>query len=117
MKHTAKPLWRGISALCTAALLLGLSACEVKKTEEGRAPDVDVDVKADPGKLPKYEVDAADVDVKTKEEKVLVPKVVMEEQKINVPDVDVTMPSEKSDVPPASAPAPEPAPAPAPANP
>jgi hypothetical protein len=42
----------------------------------------DVDVSAEGGKVPEYDVDAADVDVKS------------EKREITVPDVDVTMPGE-----------------------
>ena len=59
---------------------LGLAGCDVEKTEEGKMPDVDVNV--DSGKLPEYDVDTPDVDVGTKE------------KTITVPDVDVTMPDD-----------------------
>ncbi|HSN70960.1 MAG TPA: hypothetical protein VLT59_05600, partial [Steroidobacteraceae bacterium] len=54
---------------------------EVRQTEEGRAPDIDVD--AEGGRLPEYDVETPDVDVGT------------EEKTITVPDVDVTMPDEE----------------------
>lgn len=47
------------------AFVLGLSACDVQKTQEGEMPKVDVDVKG--GQVPKYDVDAADIDVKKKQ--------------------------------------------------
>lgn len=72
----------------TAALLLALGAsavalggCQVEQTEEGELPDVDVT--AEGGQLPEYDVDTADVEVGTREETV------------TVPDVDVTMPDEQ----------------------
>lgn len=72
----------------TAALLLALGAsaialggCQVEKTQEGELPDVDVT--AEGGQLPEYDVQTADVDVGTREETV------------TVPDVDVTMPDEQ----------------------
>ena len=37
---------------------------EVTKTQEGRMPDVDVDVKG--GKLPEYDVDGPDIDIEKK---------------------------------------------------
>jgi hypothetical protein len=66
-----------------AAALMGLSlaACTVEQTEEGEAPDVDVEA----GKLPEYDVDAADVDVNVDTAKVLVPDV-----DINKPKPDTT---------------------------
>lgn len=57
---------------------LGMAGCDVEKTEEGALPDVDVKG----GNLPKYDVDAPDVDVGTKE------------KTITVPDVDVNMPDD-----------------------
>ncbi|HEY9098560.1 MAG TPA: hypothetical protein VIN38_06800 [Thiobacillus sp.] len=60
-----------IGLLMVPALVLGLSACDVKKTQEGKLPDVDVDVKG--GQVPKYDVDAGDVDVKTEEKVITVP--------------------------------------------
>lgn len=51
--------------LLLSAFVLGLSACDVQKTQEGEMPKVDVDVKD--GQVPKYDVDAADIDMKKKE--------------------------------------------------
>lgn len=50
-------------------LAFGLAACDVKQTEEGKLPDVEVKG----GQVPKYDVDAADVDVKTEEKVITVP--------------------------------------------
>jgi hypothetical protein len=61
---------------------------EVRKTREGRMPEVDVDVEA--GRAPRYDVDAPDVDVD------------VEEKTFEVPypdvDVDVDMPDEEDDI-------------------
>jgi len=70
--------WLIPGALLVASL--GLAGCDVEKTEEGKMPDVDVNVEE--GKLPKYDVDAPDVDVNT------------EKKVITVPDVDVDMPDD-----------------------
>lgn len=51
------------------ALAFGLAACDVKQTQEGKLPDVEVK----DGQVPKYDVDAADVDVKTEEKTITVP--------------------------------------------
>ena len=53
---------------------------EVKKTQEGKMPSVNVDMK-DGGNLPKYDVETATVEVSTEKETVKVPKpkVVVEE--------------------------------------
>lgn len=40
-------------------------SCRVRQTEEGKLPDVDV--QAEGGEIPEYDVDAPDVDVKTEE--------------------------------------------------
>ena len=66
------------SAVLAVALAstFALVACDVDQTQEGELPDVDVEVQ-DPGQVPKYDVDAPDVDVGTKD--VTVP----------VPDIDV----------------------------
>ena len=51
------------------ALAFGLAACDVKQTQEGKLPDVEVQG----GQVPKYDVDAGDVDVKTEEKVITVP--------------------------------------------
>lgn len=70
---------------------------EVTKTEDGKMPNVDV--QAEGGQMPEVDVDTADVDVSTEKETVKVPKakVVVEEETVEVPDVDVTMPNENKD--------------------
>lgn len=71
------------SAALAVALgsVLTLGACTAEKTQEGELPDVDVS--AEGGQLPAYEVETADVEVGTKQ------------TEVTVPDVDVTMPDEK----------------------
>ncbi|ALM21739.1 hypothetical protein AAT17_11095 [Nonlabens sp. MIC269] len=73
-----------------------LTSCDVKKTEKGSLPEVDVDVEAEAGNLPEYEVNWADVDLTTETRMVEVPKVVvvMEEEEVEVPVIDVEMPGE-----------------------
>ncbi|MFD0798382.1 hypothetical protein ACFQZJ_12995 [Maribacter chungangensis] len=80
-------------------LLLGLSlgilsACNIKKEEKGEMPDMDVDVTADAGELPEYDVNWADVNVGTTTKTLDIPKVVvvMEEETVEVPFIDVDMP-------------------------
>ncbi|MFN7115455.1 MAG: hypothetical protein ACK4TA_01570 [Saprospiraceae bacterium] len=75
-------------------VVLSLASCEIKKTEEGKMPEVEVDTEA--GKLPDYKVDWADVDVGTTTRTVKVPKVVvvMEEREVKVPYIDVKMPND-----------------------
>lgn len=86
--------------LKTAALavafgsMLTLSACNVEKTQEGELPDVDVSAQG--GQLPAYDVETADVDVTTKQAEMTVPDVDVNSKDVTVPvpDVDVTMPQE-----------------------
>jgi hypothetical protein len=68
-----------VVAIAVAACALSLSGCKVEKTQEGRAPDIDVNVK-DKGQMPKYDVKPADVDVGTTQ------------TTVTVPTVDVNMP-------------------------
>ena len=79
-------------------LIIGVGAlitsCNIKKEEKGEMPEVDVDVMADAGELPEYDVNWADVDVGTTTKTVNVPKVVvvMEEEEVEVPFIDFDMP-------------------------
>lgn len=95
--QTRKPA--SISRVLVGALLLNtallFTACEVKKTQEGEAPEVTVKE----GQMPKYDVDTAKVSVDSEKKEVTVPKVTTEEKTVNVPDVDVTMPGEQSPTP------------------
>ena len=78
--------------------VLGLTGCDVKKTQEGNVsvPKYEVTKKKDGDvTLPKYDVTTPDVNVGKKEETVKVPKVTTEERKIDVPTVDVTTAKEK----------------------
>jgi hypothetical protein len=79
MVRSQKKSWMSF-VLLLALLTVFATGCRVRQTEEGELPDVDVS--AEGGKLPEYDVDAADVDVKT------------EKREVTVPDVDVTMPGE-----------------------
>ena len=102
--RTARAL--SIGALLPAVVLL--SACDIDQTQEAKLPDVnvdaepgqlpkyevtqtqegklpDVDVSAEGGQLPKFEVETADVDVGTKT------------VEITVPTVDVQMPGDAAE--------------------
>lgn len=76
---------------------LVFAGCNIKKEESGELPEVDVDVDAEAGELPEYEVNWADVDVGTNTRTVEVPKVmvVMEEEEVEVPYITVDMPDEE----------------------
>lgn len=69
-----------LSAVAAASLLV-LSGCKVEQTEEGALPDVEVT--AEGGNLPEYDVETAKVEMGTK-------TVEME-----VPTADVVMPDEQ----------------------
>lgn len=105
MKHYAKLI--AAATIGSAALLT--TACDINQTREAELPDVDVsaesgqlpeyevvktqdgempsmDVDVEGGKLPAYDVETADIQVETKTVEVEVPK-----------DVDIVMPDEKAD--------------------
>ncbi|WP_411826290.1 hypothetical protein [Luteolibacter sp. AS25] len=63
------------SALASVFAAAGLVSCDVEKTQDGEMPEVEVKGET---KLPKYDVDAPDVDVTTKK------------KEIEVPDIEIT---------------------------
>ena len=83
---------------CAFAAAFTLTSCDVKQTQEAKAPTVQVS----PGQVPKYDVDTAKVSVDAKKTEVTVPKVTTEQKSVTVPDVNVTMPGEQSPAPEAS---------------
>ena len=88
-----------LTAAFIATAALGLTACDVQKTQEGKvdAPKYEVTKKQDGDvQLPKYDVTGPDVKVGSKEETVKVPTVKTEEKKIEVPTVDVKTGKEKA---------------------
>ena len=77
---------------------IGLSGCDVKKTQEGSVtpPKYEVTKKQEGDvTLPKYDVTTPDVKVGSTEKSVTVPKVTTEKRDISVPTVDVTTAKEK----------------------
>lgn len=60
------------------AIAFGVAACDVKKTQEGKLPEVEVKG----GQVPKYDVDVGDVDVGT------------EKKEITVPTIDIDTPAQ-----------------------
>jgi len=91
-----KPKTLNMKKLLLLTLSLSLfGACNVKKEEKGEMPELDVDVTADAGELPEYDVNWADVDVGTRTDTLEIPKVVivMEEEEVEVPYIDVDMPN------------------------
>ncbi len=81
------------TALIVSVGVLGLTACDVKKTQEGNVtlPKVEVN-KTQEGDvtLPKYDVKTPDVNVTTTEKTVTVPTIKPEEKTVEVPKVTVT---------------------------
>lgn len=63
-------------AVCSASLMFALSGCKVEQTEEGKLPDVEVT--AEGGQLPKYDVETPEVSVGTKTVEVEVPTATVE---------------------------------------
>lgn len=87
---------RLIALMFAVTLLLPLAACEVRQTQEGEMPEVEVTA----GELPEYDVDAADVEIGWEEREIEVPTgidVETEKRDINVPDIEVTPPDEDVD--------------------
>ena len=82
-----------IMTIMTAAVLV---SCDVDQTKKTKLPEVDVDIDAEAGQLPAFDVDWAEVNVGTTTKMVTVPKVVvvMEEVEVEVPYVDVEMPDD-----------------------
>lgn len=82
-----------LNLVVLSACVMGLSACDVKKTQEGSVttPKYEVE-KTQEGNvtLPKYDVTPPDVKVGTTEKTVVVPTVKTEEKTIEVPTVKVT---------------------------
>jgi hypothetical protein len=83
-----------VAFVCSAATatLFSLASCDVKQTQEAKAPEVTVKE----GQMPKYDVDTAKVSVDSKQTEVTVPKVTTEQKTVTVPDVNVTMPNEQA---------------------
>jgi uncharacterized lipoprotein len=88
-----------LAAAIVSFSVLGLAACDVKKTQEGNVdvPKYEVE-KTQSGSVtpPKYEVTGPDVKVGSAEKQVTLPTVKTEERTITVPDVDVTTGKEKA---------------------
>lgn len=87
-----------VLAVTAIALPLILTGCDVDKTQEGKMPDVDVEVSG--GQMPEYEVEGPDVTVGTETKMV----------EVTVPTVDVDLPEEEDNAmgEPATEPAREP---------
>lgn len=87
-----------IAILAVSCGALGLTACDVKKTQEGNVtiPKYEVEKKqAGDVTLPKYDVTTPDIKVGSEEKSIVVPTVKAEEKTIKVPTVEVTTAQEK----------------------
>ena len=85
--------WRACGSVLAASLMLSMTeACSVEKTQSAKAPDIDVS--ADPGRWPKYNVKWADVDVGTTTKTITVPKLEWkrEQTQVQVPYIDIKGP-------------------------
>lgn len=82
-----------------SAIAFTFASCDIDKKGEVEMPDVDVAVDVEEGNLPEFDVDWAEVNVGTKTKLVNVPKVqvVMEEEEVEVPFIDVNMPNDDSE--------------------
>ena len=76
------------------AVWVATTLIDVDQTEPGKLPDVDVAIDAEAGKISEYDVDTGEVEVGTETETVLVPEVVMVEEEVEVPTVDVEEPED-----------------------
>jgi hypothetical protein len=92
-------MFRATLAIAVVSLgALGLTGCDVKKTQEGNVsvPKFEVNkTKEGDVTLPKYDVTAPSVNVTTTEKTVTVPTVKAEEKTLTLPKVEVTTAQEK----------------------
>lgn len=116
MNYATKRRTRNLSGVTVAALAIALTGCDVQQTQAGELPDVDVDagdlpnyeivktddgelpsIDVDGGQLPAFDVDWMDVDVGLTETTVDVPKLklVVEEETVKIPKIDVDWPGEE----------------------
>jgi hypothetical protein len=86
-------LKKSIPVALVSLFALGMTACDVNKTQEGNVtvPKYEVEKKQEGNvTLPQYDVKTPDVAVTKEEKKVEVPTVKTEEKTIEVPKVEVT---------------------------
>jgi len=71
-------------------------SCNIDQTKEAKLPAVDVDVETKAGQLPEFDIDWAEVNVDTRTTTIEVPKlvIVMEEEEVEIPYIDVDMPND-----------------------
>lgn len=76
----------GVAAI--VAVGLAVTFIDVDQTQEARLPDVDVNVEG--GQAPEFDVETGSIDIETQEEQVMVPKVVLDEETVSVPSLEIT---------------------------
>ncbi|WP_107670497.1 hypothetical protein [Cyanothece sp. BG0011] len=76
-------------------LTFPLVSCQVEQEQQGQLPDVNVE----PGQLPEYDIQGPDVNVGLREKTVVVPKVVVVQEKetVQVPYIDVNVPGAENE--------------------
>lgn len=72
-------LKRAIAFLTIPAAAFALSACDVEQTEEGEAPEIEVQE----GQLPEYDVES---DIEVTEDTVTVPSLDIDDDRDTIPD-------------------------------
>ncbi len=84
-----------IFPLSLMLLTFSLVSCQVEQEQQGQLPDVNVE----PGQLPEYDIEGPDVNVGLREKTVVVPKVVVVQEKetVEVPYIDVNVPGAENE--------------------
>ena len=77
-----------IVVVAVIAAVLAFIFIDVDQTRAGKLPEVNVTVEE--GQLPEFKVETGSIEVGTEETTILVPKVVMVEETVTVPTVEVT---------------------------
>lgn len=82
-----------LSIVCVASMMF---SCNIEKKKDGELPTVDVDIETEAGELPDYDIAWADINIGTTTKTVEIPKlvIVMEEEEVEVPYIDVDMPDD-----------------------
>ncbi|ACB51858.1 hypothetical protein cce_2510 [Crocosphaera subtropica ATCC 51142] len=84
-----------IFPLSLMLLIFPLASCQIEQEEQAQLPDVNVE----PGQLPEYDIQGPDVDVGLTTRTVVVPKVVVIQDKetVEVPYIDVNVPGAENE--------------------
>jgi hypothetical protein len=96
--HGGTMLRTSIAVAVMSFSVLGLSACDVEKTQEGNVtvPKYEVEKKqAGNVTAPNYDVKTPDVAVTTQEKRVEVPTIETKEKTVEVPNVEITPAKER----------------------